>query len=428
MKKAIYLRKSRGTIADLEKHKIQLVKMCISKGWEFDLYAEIASSEKLEERKQITKLINNIELYDSILCMHIDRLSRNELHQAIITQLLKKNNIKIITPGKIYDFNAENDILLGDFEKLLARQELRLTKMRLKRGKNLGFEKGLWVNGFPPMPYIYNKISKELEVDKDLLIKYENIKKLALNQNSISKISEKTGFNATKIRRILKSKVHLGYTKYNGEYRMGIHKAVITNEDYEKINTFIENSTFKRKTRNIYKYTGLLVCSCGKKRTVTIFNKKQGVLKCRGCKDCGFVIDYFDHYINNEIKYNKIIQNKNIFKYEKKDIFKREIESINYNITKAEKKILNIKNMMIDSIIDYDEGRVKIKNIEKYLEKLNLDKSNLLIENKKERCKKNNLEYFIENSYNEKLINEFYKEIIEKIIIKNKNIEKIVWK
>ncbi|MCS4585870.1 hypothetical protein FZ990_08390 [Clostridium perfringens] len=64
------------------------------------------------------------------------------------------------------------------------------------------------------MPYVYNRETKSLDIDKDKLETWEEIKTLALKGYSSSIIGEKVGMNPLQIRRLLNNKTLLGYVKY----------------------------------------------------------------------------------------------------------------------------------------------------------------------------------------------------------------------
>lgn len=93
------------------------------------------SSDSLDKRPEMTRILDYISNYSKFLIVAIDRLSRNELHSAMITHTFAENNVQIVTPTKEYNFNIENNILMNDFEKLIARPEFRLIKKRLRQGK-----------------------------------------------------------------------------------------------------------------------------------------------------------------------------------------------------------------------------------------------------------------------------------------------------
>lgn len=58
---AIYLRKSRGEIEDLEKHKEQLIELANKNKWQYDIYEEIGTSDSIIKRKEFKKLLDLIE-------------------------------------------------------------------------------------------------------------------------------------------------------------------------------------------------------------------------------------------------------------------------------------------------------------------------------------------------------------------------------
>ena len=45
------------------------------------------------------------------------------------------------------------------------------------RGKLQGTKAGKWTNGRPPFPYVYNRLTKELDVDPDKVKVYELMKR-----------------------------------------------------------------------------------------------------------------------------------------------------------------------------------------------------------------------------------------------------------
>lgn len=175
---AIYLRKSRGEEENLEKHRYDLVEICEEYGWRYVEYAEIGSSQKLEERPALAKLLKDIEndMYDAVLVMDKDRLSREGLGQATINKTFIENDCLIITQAKrVYDLSDESDMMMSEVEDLMARIEYRAIVKRFKRGKKRGSKQGFWTNGTPPIPYVYNPLTKGLDVDEKKLEVYRYI-------------------------------------------------------------------------------------------------------------------------------------------------------------------------------------------------------------------------------------------------------------
>ncbi|MUG73848.1 hypothetical protein GNP93_24900 [Paenibacillus validus] len=166
---AIYLRKSRGEVPDdkddLNKHERELIELATSYGWRYSIYKEIGSSASIEYRPEMVRLLQDVEadLFDAVLVMDYDRLSRGDLEaQGKIRRILKNSVTKVITPTKVYDFNNEEAELINDIEGVFSRREYRMIRRRLNRGKKRGAKNGNWTNGKPPFPYVYNPLTKTL--------------------------------------------------------------------------------------------------------------------------------------------------------------------------------------------------------------------------------------------------------------------------
>lgn len=244
---AVYLRKSRGEIEDLEKHKEQLLEICKKNNYSYDLYEEIGSGDSLNQRPKMRELLDNIDKYSKVLVVAIDRFSRNELHSAMITQKFIENNVQVVTPTKIYNFDEEQDILMSDFEKLIARSEFRLIKKRLRQGKLSGVKQGKFVHGSPSFPYVYNRTTRELDIDEskvelyrfiiDKALKGETCNNIAyqLNRMGIATTKRNANWGSKRVRDVVLDRTHLGEVKFEGVWYKGKHKPLKTQEEHEAL-------------------------------------------------------------------------------------------------------------------------------------------------------------------------------------------------
>lgn len=151
---AEYLRKSRAddpkeTVEDvLRKHK-ELLKEFLEKENIYvapeDTYEEVVSGDSLYARPQMLRLLEAVENgeYEAVVCVDIQRLGRGSMSdQGAILDAFKYSNTKIITPTKTYDLANELDETYTEFETFMGRQELRMIKKRLQRGKAKTVEDG----------------------------------------------------------------------------------------------------------------------------------------------------------------------------------------------------------------------------------------------------------------------------------------------
>jgi site-specific DNA recombinase len=171
---AIYLRKSRdetdGKEDVLAKHESLLLEYAKKHNLKYKIYKEIGNSEYIDGRPQMLQLLKDVEqdLYDAVLVVDIDRLSRGDFEEiGRIRRVFRESNTLVLTPTKVYDFNNDDQDVMTDIEMVFANYEYRMIKMRMIRGKKQGAKAGKWTNGTPPYPYVYNRITKELEVDPE---------------------------------------------------------------------------------------------------------------------------------------------------------------------------------------------------------------------------------------------------------------------
>ena len=107
MEDAEYLRKSRmeegmDTEEVLAKHRKDLARYAAAHDIHIvETYYEVVSGESLYARPEMLRLLADVEkgLYDAVLVMDIDRLSRGRMkYQGIILDALRDSGTLIITP------------------------------------------------------------------------------------------------------------------------------------------------------------------------------------------------------------------------------------------------------------------------------------------------------------------------------------------
>lgn len=125
-------------------------------------YREIGSSESIDERPELQRLLKDIESprIKAIMVVDVQRLSRGDLEDAgRLIKLLRYTNTYVITPLKIYDLRDEYD--RDAFERELKRgnEYLEYTKKILSRGRLASVKEGNYVGSRPP--YGFDKVIKK---------------------------------------------------------------------------------------------------------------------------------------------------------------------------------------------------------------------------------------------------------------------------
>ena len=332
---AMYLRKSRGEEDDLVKHETILCDMCKKNNWKYVKYKEIGSSDSIELRPKIKQLLEEVEseIYDAVLVVDYDRLSRGDMgQQDKIKKIFRKSDTLIITPNKLYDLNNDIDDTYTDFQGLFARQEYKMISKRLRQGKKVGARMGKWTNGTPPLGYNYERYKNKFN-EKGLVVNDEEFKLYryivdealkGASPNTIARKLNESGERTRKgnlwshvsIYRILQNETYLGKiisNKQKGdghkikrpsadEYRKlpreewiiieNCHEPIITQEEFEKIQVLIyKRSKILPSARNSKgEFTGVLICGC--------CGHTMGVIKRNGNKDIIRACRYNDKYGN----------------------------------------------------------------------------------------------------------------------------------
>ncbi|MBU3177646.1 recombinase family protein [Clostridium estertheticum] len=386
---AIYLRKSRGEEEDLQKHQIVLKEICSKNDWKYVEFKEIGTSDSVEMRPVMQKLLSDIEedIFDAVLVVDYDRLSRGDMgQQDRIKKIFRKSNTLIITPNKVYDLSNDSDDMYTDFAGLIARQEYKMITKRLRQGKKVGSMIGNWTNGSPPFPYVYEKYKdkfneKGLVIDDEKLKIYKYIVEKALqgvppyeiawelNRQSIPSPRGKTWSNVT-IYRLLKDETHLGKiisNKQKGdghkikksdseEFRRlpknewvvieNCHEPVISEFEFCKIEDMMSKRAIVPVSARAGKndLSGILKCSiCG--YSMSLYRKKDGKLYI---KPCSHTDEYGNKCVNKGQKADDLYENikKAIIQY--RDEVLENLENSNSKELQSTKNNLELKYKEVD--------------------------------------------------------------------------------
>lgn len=270
-----------------------------------DIYEEIVSGDSLYARPQMLRLLQAVERgeYEAVLCMDVQRLGRGSLSdQGAILDAFKYSGTKIITPTKTYDLTNETDESYTEFESFIGRQELRMIKKRLQRGKMKTISDGGYCAN-PPYGYerVYIDRRPSLRVvDKEALFvemmfdcyanKEMGAQRIADLVNSLgAKPRRGVEFARSTVLKILRNPVYLGKVVWNRDSYIrkgargnpkqitihhpreswtvveGMHSAIISQDLFDKVQVRLSARTHEPH------FTGEVV------------NPLAGIVKCAHC-------------------------------------------------------------------------------------------------------------------------------------------------
>lgn len=126
---------------------------------EENIFREIASSETIDGRPEMLRLLQGIESpkIKAVLVVEVQRLSRGDLEDAgRLIKLLRYTNTKVITPQKTYDLHDEYDRDIFERELKRGNEYLEYFKKIQARGRLASVQEGNFIGSIPP--YGYDKV------------------------------------------------------------------------------------------------------------------------------------------------------------------------------------------------------------------------------------------------------------------------------
>ncbi len=443
---AIYLRKSREDIESekyvegetLARHEKILTNLASSRNLTIGkIYREVVSGETISERKEMQKLLNDVEneKWIGVLVVELERLARGDTSdQGRVLKAFKYSHTKIITPVKTYDPDNEFDEEYFEFGLFMSRREYKTINRRLQKGREISVSEGKFVGNISPFGYDRVKIKdskgftlsinqEEADIVKEIfrLYTFENntIGEIARKLNSMNlKPRISTEWNVSSIRDIIANPIYIGKITWNKRKQIkktlngniiitrprnnncliynGLHPHIIDNKIWKMAQEKRMHNTPNLNHDSTLKnpFAGLIFCKkCGKpmQRRPYLDNRVRLICSNRNCNNISS---------NFYIVENKIIISLKIW-FENYEI---DFVKNNYNIDPIKESVVLLKkkiekeNAKLIKLYDFLENDIYTK--EEFVNRSQFIKSNISILSKD--LKKN--ESFLENNKNTKSV------------------------
>lgn len=274
-----------------------------------EILTEAKTAKKPYCRPVFDDMLDRIENGEArgILCWQINRLSRNPIDSGKLGWMLQQGTIKSIqTIDK--EYLPEDNVLLFNIETGQANQFIIDLRKNSRRGMEGKADRG-WLPSRAPLGYLNNTIEHTIVEDGERFHLVRKMWDLMLTGNytppQIREIANKEwGFRTPRTKRdggveiamsvIYKMFNNIFYTgmfEWSGKQYQGNHKAMITLEEYDRVQVILGRAGKPRAKTHEFAYTGLIVCSvCGGMITATEKTKfilKTGELKSYVYYHCG---------------------------------------------------------------------------------------------------------------------------------------------
>lgn len=284
---AIYLRKSREDEElkeeTLTRHETMLLEYCnrnrlaVSK-----IYKEIVSGENIKNRPEMQKLLNDVScgLYDGVVCVELERLSRgNPIDQCEILEVFKESNTKIYTLNKVYDLSKEEiDEEYFEFALFMSRREYKTIIRRMQRGRLQATKDGYFTGAILPFGYRKERVDggnvlvpDEIEAPIvrmifDLFLGGMGTWKIAkqLNADGIKTRHGKI-WNDWTVLNVITNKNHIGMVRSSklNEWVSGKHKGIIDVDTFKRAQAMTEITATRCKRSQVVKNPLATFTRCG---------------------------------------------------------------------------------------------------------------------------------------------------------------------
>lgn len=297
----------------------------------------IESGSQVQFTKEYQNLFTKLKNIDCIVVADVDRYVRGtDFTSFQLLQNLKDNDVKIVSPTGILDFNSDMGFLMGGLQSLIGGLELSKIKTRMLGGKNRIKDAGGHASGYQTLPYglCYYKAPKNSEeksyfyYDKKLIpnvlkifdgiehnLPYQKIAdELGLSRNSVPVIASNMcwiGFRKYETKRVGKFIRTDRGQKYKKKQKLenplivkaaGLEKPLISEARYNKIIKLIndrkERENISRDYSKNFLYTQLAVCGdCGRPLYAKQKPKNGYIYKNKKTGKARFIQSKKDYYI-----------------------------------------------------------------------------------------------------------------------------------
>jgi len=284
---------------------------------------ESKSAKRPDARPVFGELLQEIEdgKINGIVCWKLDRLSRNPTDSGRIQQLLQDGKLKhILTAEKSY-FPEDNAIVFS-VEAGMSNQYIRELASNTRRGMQSKAEKG-HKPGVPPVGYLNDRLEKTIIADPDrfnlVRMLWDKMLTGTYSMAQLVHIADeelhitvpvrgKTGGKAvaySSICAMFKNKFYTGKLVFKGEEYPGKHPAMITEEEFERVQQIIDPSHTTRPKDKTYNFQLRNLFRCGECGfAITAEQKKKRI------KSTGEVREYIYYHCTGKNKATKCSQPK----------------------------------------------------------------------------------------------------------------------
>lgn len=391
----------------------RLRKYCEAMGWEVvGVFVDPGYSGGNTDRPGLKDMLKAIRRggVDKVVVYKLDRLSRAQKDTLfLIEDEFLAHGVDFVSMSENFDTATPFGRAMIGILAVFAQLEREQIKERTTMGKEARAKEGKWGGGSTePIGYDYDIPNDLLVVNDYEAMQLHELAELVLDGlplRTIERLFHEKGYkhkhgewDPKTMRRVLRSKLYLGYIKYKGKWYKGEHDPIFTEETHKKLVKLLDQRAEQYKLTGVKAgvqttyFGGLLQCAhcggkytkqAGRKRkdgTAPLYyscysrcNKVKKMVKDPSCKNKNWRMQELDDLIFAEIR--KLAMSPELIadiKQEKTqpDIEPNKIEIIEKEIEKIDEQISRFMDL-------YGIGKFTIDQVSGKIDPLNEQRKNL---------------------------------------------------
>ncbi len=243
----------------------------------YKVYSDQASARTLK-RPGLKELLEDAEhgIIQAVIVPKMDRLCRNLADQLYLTDLFKEWGTRLEATDEDIDLESVDGVTWSHIRGAINEAESRRNSERTKKAMRERTAQGGWCGGHTPFGYRHDKVAKgivpyprEVPVVEEIFRLYTERKlgaksiAVELNRRGL-RTRSRVFFSNSGILSLLTNPVYAGKVRWDGQVFPGGHKALITEEQFDKAQTILterrEDPSLRRSNGSSYPLSGLLRC------------------------------------------------------------------------------------------------------------------------------------------------------------------------
>lgn len=254
----------------LEAQEERLEQYARERGWVIvGIYIDAAKTarKKLHKRTEFLRMIESVKRdeVDVLLFTRLDRWFRSVADYYKIMEVLEEHNCEWLTTDEEYDTSTANGRLYINVKLSIAQNEADIDGERIDVVFDSKIEHGTVLSGSCPFWLRVNEEKKLELIPENVPIIQDafNYFETHINKRgTIKYIREKYGVNwcEATFYRMLRDKLAIGVYDKKGRYNANFCPAVISKEQFDRIQELLKRNSRSAPSGRIYIFTSILVC------------------------------------------------------------------------------------------------------------------------------------------------------------------------